>query len=45
MSCIKGLIVGITIGTAIGVMYSEGMMNKNKILKQSKKVAKKLGLV
>ena len=44
MGFVKCIIVGTAIGTAVGMMYSEGTINKKKLLKQGRKLVKKIGI-
>ncbi len=47
MKFIKGMLIGGLITTGIVVMYAEstGMMNKKKMMKKGKQVAKKMGVI
>ena len=46
MKFIKGIVIGGLITTGIVIMYSEsGMMNRKKIMKKGRQVAKKIGIV
>ena len=46
MKFIKGIVIGGLITTGIVMMYSEsGMMNRKKIMKKGRQVAKKIGIV
>ncbi len=46
MKFIKGMMLGGIITTGIVMMYNEkGMMNKKKIMKKGKQMAKKMGLL
>lgn len=46
MKFTKGLLVGGLIATGILMMYSDtNMMNKNKMMKNGKKFAKKVGIL
>ena len=47
MKFIKGMLIGGLITTGIVVMYAEstGMMNKKKMMKKGKQLAKKMGIM
>lgn len=46
MKFIKGVMIGGLITTGIVMMYAEnGMMNKNKMMKKGKQIAKKIGMM
>ena len=46
MKFIKGLLIGGLITTGILMMYNDtNMMNKNKMMKKGRKVAKKMGIM
>ena len=46
MKFIKGVMIGGLITTGIVMMYAENnMMNKNKIMKKGKQMAKKMGIM
>ena len=46
MKFTKGLLIGGLITTGILMMYNDtNMMNKNKMMKKGKKVAKKMGIM
>lgn len=46
MKFTKGLLLGGLITTGILMMYSDSdMMNKNKMMKKGKKIAKKMGIM
>ena len=42
MKVVKGMILGSAIATGMAIMYSEGMLNKKKIMKKGKELAKKM---
>ena len=44
MKFIKGVLVGTAIATGITMMYNDGMINKRKIIKAGKQMAKKMGI-
>lgn len=43
MKFIKGMIIGTAIATGMAIMYNEGMMNKKRIMKRGREIAKKMG--
>ncbi len=46
MKFIKGVMIGGLITTGLVMMYSEtGMMNKKKMMKKGKQMAKKMGIM
>ena len=46
MKFIKGVMIGGLITTGLVMMYSEtGMMNKKKMMKKGKQMAKKIGIM
>lgn len=42
MKFVKGMILGSAIAAGMAIMYSEGMMNKKRIMKKGKELAKKM---
>ena len=44
MSFVKGIIVGAGITATAYMMYSEGMLNKRKMVKQARKLVHKMGM-
>lgn len=44
MNFIKGVIVGTAVTATAYVMYTEGMVNKKKMIKQARKWANKMGI-
>ncbi len=46
MKFIKGVMIGGLLTTGLVMMYTEtGVMNKKNIMKKSKKMAKKMGII
>ena len=46
MKFMKGVMIGGLITTGLVMMYSESdMMNKNKMMKKGKKIARKMGMM
>ena len=43
MKFVKGMILGTAIAAGMAVMYNEGMMNRKRIMKKGKDLAKKIG--
>ena len=43
MKFIKGMIIGTAIAAGMAIMYNEGMMNKKRIMKKGRDIAKKMG--
>ena len=44
MRFVKGMIIGTAMATAAYMMYTEGMLNKKRMLKQARKLAHKMGM-
>ena len=44
MKFVKGMVIGTAVAAVVGMMYNEGMMNKKKILKRCRRMAKKIGM-
>lgn len=45
MKFFKGVLVGTMFATGTVMMYKEGWLNGNKIMKKSRKIAKKMGIL
>lgn len=46
MKFVKGILVGSMLTAGIAMMYADNMgLNKNKMMKQGKKLAKKIGMM
>lgn len=45
MKFMKGMIIGTAVATGVAMMYNDGMMNKKKIMRRGKKLAKKIGIM
>lgn len=43
MKFVKGMIIGTAIAAGVAFMYNDGMMNKKKIMKRGRQLAKKIG--
>ena len=44
MKFAKGMIIGTAIAAGITLMCSEGMINKKRIMRKAKMIAKKMGM-
>lgn len=44
MKFVKGMLIGTAMATAAYMMYTEGMLNKKKMMKQARKWAHKMGM-
>jgi len=44
MKFVKGIVLGTAITAAAYMMYSEGMLNKKKMMKQARRWANKMGM-
>lgn len=45
MKFIKGIILGTIVSAGVAMMYSESSMNKRKLMKKGRKLAKKMGIM
>ncbi|MBQ3145005.1 MAG: hypothetical protein IJB90_00135 [Clostridia bacterium] len=43
MKFVKGMIIGTMVAAGVAMMYNDGMMNKKRIMKRGKQLAKKMG--
>ena len=43
MKFVKGMIIGTMVAAGMAIMYNEGMMNKKRIMRKGKEIAKKIG--
>ena len=43
MKFVKGMIIGTAKAAGVAIMYNDGMMNKKKIMKRGRQLAKKIG--
>jgi len=43
MKFVKGMIIGTMVAAGVAMMYNDGMMNKKRMMKRGKQLAKKLG--
>ena len=43
MKFVKGMIVGTMVAAGVAMMYNDGMMNKKRMIRKGKQLAKKLG--
>ena len=44
MKFVKGIVLGTAVTAAAYMMYSEGMLNKKKMMKQARRWAHKMGI-
>lgn len=44
MKFVKGMLLGSAMAATAYIMYEEGMFNKKKMMKQAKKLARKMGM-
>lgn len=44
MKFVKGVLIGSAVATAAYMMYSEGMLNKKKMMKQARRWTHKMGI-
>lgn len=45
MKFVKGLILGTVLSAGVAIAYTESSMNKRKIMKKGRKLAKKIGVI
>lgn len=45
MKFIKGMVLGTMIAAGAAIMYNETSMNPRKIVRKSRKIAKKIGII
>lgn len=45
MKFVKGIILGTVLSAGVALVYSESSMNKRKIMKKGRKIAKKIGIM
>lgn len=43
MKFVKGMIIGTAIAAGVALMYNDGMINKRRMMKKGKQLAKKMG--
>ena len=43
MKFVKGMIIGTMVAAGVAMMYNDGMMNKKRMMKRGKQLAKKMG--
>jgi len=44
MKLVKGIVIGTIVATGVAMMYSDGMINKKKMMKRGRQIAKRCGL-
>lgn len=45
MKFVKGLIIGGMITAGVTMMWNDGMMNKKRMMKKGKQIARKMGII
>lgn len=45
MKFIKGMLIGTAVAAGVAFMYNDGMVNKKKIMRRSRQIAKKMGMM
>lgn len=45
MKFVKGIILGTIVSAGVAFVYSESSMNKNKLMRKGRKIAKKIGIM
>jgi len=45
MRFIKGMIIGSALTVGIAMMYTEGIVNKKRMMRTGRKIAKKMGVM
>lgn len=45
MKFVKGMIIGSMVVAGVTMMYQEGMINKRKIMRKGRQMAKKIGVM
>ncbi len=45
MKFVKGMIIGTMISAGIAMIYADGKINKRKIMRSGRKIAKKMGIM
>lgn len=43
MKFAKGMLIGTIVAAGVAMMYNDGMMNKKKIMRRGRQLAKKIG--
>jgi len=38
---VKGIVIGTVIATGVAIMYSDGMLNKKRLVKRGRQIAKR----
>lgn len=44
MKFVKGIVIGSAVTATAYIMYTEGMLNKKRMMKQAKRLAHKMGI-
>lgn len=45
MKFAKGMLIGTIVAAGVAMMYNDGMMNKKKMMRRGKQLAKKMGVL
>ncbi len=45
MKFVKGIILGTVLSAGVAMIYSESSLNKRKIMRKGRKIAKKIGIM
>lgn len=45
MKFVKGIILGTVLSAGVAMIYSESSLNKRKIMRKGRKIAKKMGIM
>lgn len=45
MKFVKGMVIGTLVSAGVAMMYTETGMNKKKMMKKGKQLAKKMGII
>ena len=43
MRFVKGMIIGTVVAAGVTMLYTDGMINKRRLMRRGKQIAKKLG--
>ena len=43
MKFVKGMVIGTMVAAGVAMMYNDGMINKKRMMRKGKSLAKKLG--
>ncbi len=45
MKFAKGMLIGTIVAAGVAMMYNDGMMNKKRMMRRGKQLAKKMGVL